>query len=553
MKIGVAQINTIVGDLSGNRQKILQSYQELAAQGAQIVVFPELAICGYPPRDLILRKHFIKECEHVLTEIAQQTKDTVAIIGSPMSNPHPRGNRAYNGVAWCRKGRIETRGMKCLLPNYDVFEEKRVFESGNGGFFHDFDGKRVGVLICEDMWVHEGIESNLLHHENPLRHLLSENLDLLINVSASPWNYLKKGMRDFILKDAVRNMGCPLIYCNYVAANDELIFDGQSTYVSADNLKIESMRGFAEELKIWDVKLHDQKPTFKQTLDLYQPQRAPISDIEQALVLGIRDYAQKNGIKKAIIGLSGGIDSAVVACLAVEALGSQNVVGVGLPYIHTSEHSKTDAETLAKNLGIEFHMISIEESVTAVEDALKPVFGSAPANIAEENIQARMRGLFLMGLANKWNMLLLNTGNKSEYAMGYCSLYGDMAGGLGVLGDLYKNQVYELGRYLNRAKSYIPESSFTKAPSAELRPNQTDQDTLPPYDMLDAILKLYVEDYLSIDEIVNQGFERKMVEHIANMVRIMEYKRKQATIILKVSPLAFGIGRRVPIVQGYRG
>jgi NAD+ synthase (glutamine-hydrolysing) len=553
MKVGVAQINSIVGDLTGNRQKILHAYQQLAKQGADIVVFPELTICGYPPRDLILRKHFVKECEDILNEIASKTKDTVAIIGSPMLNPHQRGNRAYNGVAWCHNGKIEARGMKCLLPNYSVFEEKRVFESGTRGFYHQFKGKRIGVLICEDMWVHEGIDSSLLHHENPLHHLVNENLDLLINISASPWDYLKKGQRDYILKETVRNTGCPLVYCNYVAANDELIFDGHSSYVSADGEKIETMSGFTEELKVWNVALNSHNHTPKILNTHYKPHTAPIAEIANALAFGIRDYAHKNNIKKTIIGLSGGIDSSVVACLAVNALGKENVIGVSLPHIYTSQSSKTDAEVLAKNLGIKFHTASIETSVKSVEDALQPIFGTDNVNHTSENIQARMRGMYLMGLSNKWNALLLNTGNKSEYAMGFCSLYGDMAGGLAVLGDLYKYQIYELGRHLNNPKLLIPESVFTKAPSAELRPNQTDQDTLPPYDLLDAILKLYIEDYLSIDEIVAKGFERTMVEHIANVVRIMEYKRKQATIILKVSPLAFGIGRRVPIVQGYRG
>jgi NAD+ synthase (glutamine-hydrolysing) len=414
----------------------------------------------------------------------------------------------------------------------------------------EFGGRRIGVTICEDIWTHAMISTRRLYNgAEPVRQLAAQRCDLMVNLSASPWNHGKGDIRHKLVADTARQLGCPVAYVNAIGGNDELLFDGRSVVCDAAGQVIAGLAAFREELSVVDLsesKIEKQKSKIHPTFD--QPD---LADIYDALVLGVRDYAQKTGFKKALLGLSGGIDSALTAVIAAEALGPKNVIGVSLPSVISSQHSKDDARILAENLGIEFHTISIADTVGAAEQTLAPIFAGRPRDIAEENIQARARGLLLMAISNKFGALLLTTGNKSELAVGYCTLYGDMCGGLAVISDVFKMQVYALSRWINRNKEIIPVSSIDKPPSAELRPDQTDQDSLPPYETLDAILKGYVEEGLSRADLVAQGFDQAVVNDIVRKVDLNEYKRKQAAPGLKITPLAFGVGRRIPIVQRY--
>jgi NAD+ synthase (glutamine-hydrolysing) len=420
-------------------------------------------------------------------------------------------------------------------------------------------GRQVGVTICEDIWTHPMISTRRLYNgHDPVKQLAARKVDVLVNLSASPWNAGKGDVRHSLVADVARACGCPAVYCNSVGGNDELIFDGRSVVCDASGQVVAGLAAFREELRVVEVEsvvppgrpaasAHPEDspylhPTFQQE---------ELADIYDALVLGVRDYAQKTGFKKALLGLSGGIDSALTAVIAAEALGPQNVIGVSLPSVISSQHSRDDAAAVAKNLGIDYHTLSIADVVAAGEKTLAPLFAGRPRDIAEENIQARARGLLLMAISNKFGALLLTTGNKSELAVGYCTLYGDMCGGLAVISDVFKTQVYALSRWINRNKEIIPASSIDKAPSAELRPNQTDQDSLPPYDVLDAILKSYVEEGHSRRDLIAAGFAEAVVNDVARKVDLNEYKRKQAAPGLKITPLAFGVGRRIPIVQKY--
>ncbi len=555
MRLGLAQINTTVGDLAGNRRRILDAYAALVGRGAQLVVFPELAVCGYPPRDLLFKRHFVPDVEDSLRAVAAAVGDVPALVGTVEANAGGSGRPFYNAAAFCQRGKVALVARKCLLPTYDVFDEDRYFEPAAQPTVVVHDGVRIGITICEDIWTHPMISTRRLYGGlDPVRQLASMKCDLMVNLSASPWDYGKGGVRQTLVTDAARALGCPVAYVNAVGGNDELIFDGRSLVSDSGGRVLTGMAAFAEELTVAETgpaPAHASSglaPTFE------QPEMA---DIHAALTLGLRDYAHKCGFRTGLVALSGGIDSAVVGAIAAAAFGPENVIGVSLPSQISSQHSRDDAQALARSLGIRFETIAIAEIVASSEAALAPIFAGRARDVTEENIQARVRGVLMMAISNKFGALLLTTGNKSEMAVGYCTLYGDMCGGLAVISDVFKTQVYALANWINadarRAGRVppIPQSSIDKLPSAELRPNQTDQDSLPPYDVLDAVLKGYVEEGLSRRDLVAQGFSEAIVSDVVRKVDLNEYKRKQAAPGLKITPLAFGVGRRIPIVQKY--
>lgn len=554
MRLGLAQFNPTVGDLAGNRRKILDAYNALVAQGAELVVFPELAVCGYPPRDLLFKRRFVPDVTDSLNEIAAAVGAVPALIGTVEVNPTGRGRPFFNSAAFCYRGKVAAVARKRLLPTYDVFDEDRYFEPATSPTVIEHAGRRIGITICEDIWTHPMLSTRRLYSgRTPIEQLAEQKCDVMVNLSASPWYSTKENVRqNLVVADAARALHCPVAYVNVVGGNDELIFDGRSLVVDGQGRVVAGLSAFTQDLRVVEIKppagtaapfepatLH---PTFAQD---------ELKDMFDALVLGLRDYAHKSGFKRALIALSGGIDSAVVGVIAAAAFGPENVIGVSLPSAISSQHSRDDARELAQNLGVRFETIAIADAVAACETALGPLFAGRPRDVAEENIQARIRGVLMMALSNKFGSLLLTTGNKSEVAVGYCTLYGDMCGGLAVISDVFKTQVYALARWINREREIIPRSSIDKPPSAELRPNQTDQDSLPPYDMLDAILKGYVEEGLSRRDLVAQGFAEAVVNDVVRKVDLNEYKRKQAAPGLKITPLAFGVGRRIPIVQKY--
>ncbi|MBL4576010.1 MAG: NAD+ synthase [Opitutaceae bacterium] len=544
MRIGLAQINTTVGDLSGNRKKIIQAYQQLHADGAELIIFPELAVCGYPPRDLLLKRRFVSDTEESLLEIAAATDGTPLLVGYVETNPAGTGRAFFNSAAFCQNGAVISNARKCLLPTYDVFDEDRYFEAANKPTLIHSNGLKIGITICEDIWTHPINPSRPRYAINPIEELNKSSIDLLINLSASPWHFSKENVRENLIKETAKKCGVPLIYCNAVGGNDELIFDGRSMVADSKGNLVAGLKAFKEDHRIIDLETSTPAidSTFKQD---------DMQDIYDALVLGLRDYAHKSGFQKALIGLSGGIDSALTAVLAVEALGAENITGISLPSKISSQHSRDDARILAETLKINFQTLPIANIVEAASKTLAPLFDKSKTDTTEENVQARSRGLLLMAVSNKFGALLLTTGNKSELAVGYCTLYGDMAGGLAVISDLPKTKVYDLSRFINRDKEIIPVSTIEKPPSAELSPDQKDEDSLPPYPVLDAILKGYVEEGLSSRDLVSAGFKEELVKDIIRKVDLNEYKRKQAAPGLKITPLAFGVGRRIPIVQKY--
>ena len=549
MRLGLAQINPTVGDLAGNRRLILDAYHALVAQGAELVVFPELATCGYPPRDLLFRQGFVPDVAASLAEIAGAIGAVPALVGTVEPNAAGAGRPCFNSAAFCRNGRVEAMARKCLLPTYDVFDEDRYFEAATEPLVLTHAGRRIGVTLCEDIWTNPQLGPRRYPGPLPLERLAGAGCDLMVNLSASPWCIGKEDVRRrLVVADAARRLGCPVAYVNAVGGNDELIFDGRSLLADAAGRTIAGLAAFREELRVVTLPGAGRNA----------PEEAvasadPAADLFAALVLGLRDYAHKSGFRRALIALSGGIDSAVVGVIAAAAFGPENVIGVSLPSAISSAHSRTDAQALAANLGIRCDTIPIAGIVAGCEAALAPVFAGRAPDVTEENLQARTRGLLMMALSNKFGALLLTTGNKSEMAVGYCTLYGDMCGGLAVISDVYKTQVYALARWINREREIIPRSSIEKPPSAELRPGQTDQDSLPPYDTLDALLAGYVEEGLSRRELVARGFPEPMVRDVTRKVDASEYKRKQAAPGLKVTPLAFGVGRRIPIVHRYAG
>ncbi len=542
MKIALAQLNYHIGNFDNNVEKIVRSIHHAEEQGADLVVFAELAVSGYPPRDFLEFRDFVERCNNSVKEIARYCTKTAAIVGLPTFNPADKGKPLYNSAAFIVDGKVQQLVHKSLLPNYDIFDEYRYFEPNKQFQVVEFKGKKIALTICEDLW---NVQDNPLYTVNPVGELMKFDPDMIINIAASPFNYHQTEIRTEILKRNAQKYNLPLFYVNHVGAQTELIFDGGSLVMNKKGQVVDELNYFEEDLKIYDIDEICHTPPRE------PDRRSDISMIHDALVLGIRNYFQKLGFQKAIIGLSGGIDSALTAALAAEALGHKHVYNVLLPSEFSSEHSIKDAVELAENLQMPYDIISIEEAHHTVEHALKPYFKDLPFNVAEENIQARIRGVLLMALSNKFGYILLNTSNKSEVAVGYSTLYGDMNGGLSVLGDVYKTQVFELARYINREKEIIPENIITKPPSAELRPDQKDTDSLPEYDILDEILYQYIENREGPKEIIAMGFEEKLVRRILKLVNTSEYKRYQTPPILRVSSKAFGMGRRMPIVAKY--
>jgi NAD+ synthase (glutamine-hydrolysing) len=557
MRLGLAQLNTTVGDLAGNRRRILDAYAALAAQGAELVIFPELVVCGYPPRDLLFKRRFVPDVAASLATIAAAVGDVPALVGTVEVNATGQGRPFHNSAALCHRGKVVAFARKCLLPTYDVFDEDRYFEPAAQPTVLTIAGKRIGITICEDLWTHPTLSTRRLYHGlDPVRQLAAQACDVIVNLSASPWHCDKGSVRHTLVTDAARTAGCPVVYVNAVGGNDELIFDGRSIVADGTGRITAGLAAFAEDTRLVEVTPGRAAGPGDSVIapSFNQPEMA---DIFAGLTLGLRDYAHKSGFKQALVALSGGIDSAVVGVIAAAAFGPENVIGVSLPSAISSQHSRDDARLLAANLGVRFETIAIADAVNACEAALGPIFTGRPRDVTEENIQARVRGVLMMALSNKFHALLLTTGNKSEMAVGYCTLYGDMAGGLAVISDVFKTQVYALSNWINadarRAGRTppIPQSTIDKPPSAELRPDQTDQDSLPPYDVLDAILKGYVEEGLSRVDLIAQGFAEAVVADVIRRVDLNEYKRKQAAPGLKITPLAFGVGRRIPIVQRY--
>jgi len=538
MKIGIAQINSTVGDLTGNFDILRCAYDELSSDGADLVIFPELALSGYPPRDLLLKKRFGEDCAKKLNQFAKLTGACPALLGYPEKINLKQNRSYYNSAALCFDGEVQQVFRKRLLPTYDVFDEDRYFESGKSPLYFSLLGKKIAVSICEDIWNSNGTR----HSGNPVNEIAEEKLDLLINLSASPWHINKKTQRSTILQEVVQKINCPLVYVNSVGGNDELIFDGSSVVLDSSANPTHFSPSFESSCQIVDL---------EKILPVEALNENELQCIRQAIVLGLRDYTNKSGFKKGLIGLSGGIDSALTAALAVEALGRDNVIGISLPSSISSDHSKDDARDLAENLGIEYHTLPIQKIVDSAESELAPLFAGMSPDVTEENLQARSRGLLLMAVSNKIGALLLTTGNKSELAVGYCTLYGDMCGGLAVISDIPKTKVFALARHMNKNGEIIPLSTIEKPPSAELRPDQKDSDSLPEYNILDGILQSYIEDGHSIQAIIDQGYTEDTVRRIVGLVDRNEYKRKQAAPGLKITSLAFGIGRRMPIVQKY--
>jgi NAD+ synthetase len=540
MKIGFAQINPTVGDLRGNFDRILSAYERLADAGAQLVLTPELAITGYPPQDLVFKSQFVPQNLEVLEKLQARLGSAALLVGYVERN-QGRGKPFHNAAALLQKGSPISRTFKSLLPTYDVFDEDRYFEPGCNSAPLMLGTKKIGVTICEDIWTEHYLPRPFYDVE-PVRSLVEQGAEMIVNLSASPFSLNKPAIRREMVSALARAHGRPIFYCNAVGGNDQLIFDGNSIAVNANGELVARLPGFETAEEIIDS-------ATAAPIQFAEPERS--ADLFAGLSLGVRDYLAKCGFKSAVLGLSGGIDSAVVAAIAVEALGADNVVGVSMPSPYSSRGSIDDALALAKNLGIKCLEIPIRNAFEAFKGQFAEIFAGLPEDTTEENMQSRLRGMILMSLSNKFGHILLTTGNKSELAVGYCTIYGDMAGGLAVISDVPKTLVYELARWINRGGEIIPRSTIEKPPSAELKPGQVDQDTLPPYDVLDEILRLYVEENLGARDIIAHGFEEKTVRWVQRRVDINEYKREQAAPGIKVTSRAFGLGRRMPIAQRY--
>ena len=558
MKIFLAQQNYHIGNFDKNVNKIIEAINEAKTKNADLIVFSEMSICGYPARDFLDFNDFIEQCLASVDKIKEHADNIGVIIGSPQRNPQKEGKDLFNAAFFLYEKQIKQIAQKTCLPNYDVFDEYRYFEPAYDWNVIEFKGKKIALTICEDIW---NLGDNPLYRVCPMDILMRQQPDFMINISASPFDYTHADDRKATIKSNVVKYKIPLVYCNAVGSQTEIIFDGASLVFDKDANLCCQLPQFRED--IIEIILNDDgtvnspviEPAAAVPGELLEPvQLLPelnISQVYKAIVLGIKDYFSKMGFTKAIIGSSGGIDSAVTIALACEALGKDNVRAIIMPSEFSSLHSIVDAESLSKNLGNPYDIIPIKKIYNEFLHELKPLFKDAPFGLAEENIQARTRGNLLMAIANKFGYILLNTSNKSELATGYGTLYGDMAGGLGVLGDCYKLQVYELAKYINSTKEIIPENILTKAPSAELRPDQKDSDSLPPYEILDKILYQYIERVQGPSEIKSQGFDATLVDRILRMVNSNEYKRNQFCPIIRISPKAFGVGRRLPIVGSY--
>ncbi len=538
MKIAMAQINTTVGDVKGNRGRVIHEMERARVLGADLAVFPELCITGYPPRDLLGLHGFVDANRQAVQDIAARTDTMGVVVGFVDRNSRGEGKEFYNAAALLAEGRIQAIVHKTLLPTYDVFDEDRYFERNDETRLVSFKGRTLGISICEDAWNSQDFWPKPLYSTDPIRDQVQGGADLLINISASPFEIEKPKFRYLMLLNHVRRHHVPLLYLNLTGGNDDLVFDGNSLMLGRRGNIIAQGKSFEEDLLIVDPDLD---------LNREYCEGDPVGNLFRALVTGTRDYAFKCGFRSAVLGLSGGIDSAVTACIAAEALSPANVIGVSMPSVYSASESLDDARTLAGNLGIRFEVISIQQVFQEFRRALSGVFAGVAEDTTEENLQARIRGNLLMALSNKFGHLVLSTGNKSELGVGYCTLYGDMAGGLAVISDVPKTGVYDLAAHINRHQEIIPGRTLRRAPTAELRPNQTDQDSLPEYDVLDGILRLRVEDQMSVEEIAARGYDPAMVREVVKMIHRSEYKRRQAAPGLKVTSRAFGTGRRIPI------
>ncbi len=543
MKIALAQLDYHIGNFEGNLQKMLRKVEEAKALGADLICFGELATCGYPPRDFLEFDDFIRRSYASVEALQKASTGIGIVVGSPSHNPVVEGKDLHNSAYFLYDGAVLGVQHKALLPTYDIFDEYRYFEPASEFHTIEFKGKRIALSICEDIW-NVGNE-NPLYTICPLDEMIPEKPDFILNISASPFSYAHAALRIHTVRANVERYKVPLFYTNHVGAQTDIIFDGGSIVMSPDGMVFDEMPYFEECLRLYDL-----DAVQKGGRSAEQP-KEKVALMHDALVVGIRDYFRKLGFKKAILGLSGGIDSAVTAVLAAEALGADNVRVLLMPSQFSSEHSVNDARQLAENLGMQYDIVPIQPMFEAFETALKAHFTGLPFNVTEENIQARVRGTLLMAMSNKFGNILLNTTNKSEMAVGYGTLYGDMCGGISVLGDVYKTEVYDLANYLNRDKEVIPQNSIVKPPSAELRPGQKDSDSLPEYDILDRVLYQYIECRQGPRELVKMGFDEALVARVLRMVNINEFKREQAAPVLRVSSKGFGMGRRMPIVGKY--
>ncbi len=547
MKIALAQLNYHIGNFEDNVSKIKASIGKAKEQGADLVVFAELAVSGYPPRDFLEFDDFIRRCRQATEEIATVCIDIAAVVGMPAKNPEFMGKDLYNSACFLADGKIRELRHKSLLPNYDIFDEYRYFEPNKKFDVVEYKGEKIALTICEDLW---NLGNDPLYTIIPMDELMKQQPDMIINIAASPFHYDQHRIRTDILKKNARKYGLPLFYVNHVGAQTELLFDGGSQVIDASGNMVEELAYFKEDFAVYDTKnlKSNNRPS---PLSAYPPGNEKIGLMYDALVMGVKNYFMKLGFSKAILGLSGGIDSAVTLAIAAEALGNRNVLSVLLPSQFSSEHSVSDSLAMLKNLNAPYEIIGIETAYKAFEETLKPQFKNLPFGLTEENIQARVRGVILMALSNKFGYILLNTSNKSEAAVGYGTLYGDMNGGISVIGDVYKTEVFQMARYINRNGVIIPENIITKPPSAELRPNQKDSDSLPDYEILDQILFRYIENRKGPEELIDMGFDEKIVRKTLKLVNTNEYKRYQTPPMLRVSPKAFGMGRRMPIVAKY--
>jgi NAD+ synthase (glutamine-hydrolysing) len=540
VKVALGQINTTIGDFSGNTAKIIDYSRRAQAAGASLILFPELSVCGYPPRDLVEKPSFVRKNEEALEKIQQETRGITVVVGLVTRAQAETGKSVMNSAAVIEDGKIKLVQSKMLLPTYDIFDESRNFAPASSQKLLTLGDKPVALTICEDAWNDKHFWNKRLYQIDPVETLLGAGGKLLLNISASPFYVGKTELRRNMLAAIAKNDKVPVAMVNLVGGNDSIIFDGSSLVIAPDGRVIAQAKSFEEDLICFD--------TESLTGDIHPQTEGEEASAYAALVLGTRDYVRKCGFQRVLVGLSGGIDSALTAAIAVDAVGAENVIGVGMPSPYSSRGSIDDARGLATNLGIRFELIRISDVFDSYLKTLKPVFGNMPEDVTEENIQSRIRGAILMALSNKFGALVLSTGNKSELGVGYCTLYGDMVGGLAVISDVPKTMVYWLSEYVNRDREIIPRSTIDKPPSAELRPNQTDQDTLPPYDVLDPILEDYVECYKSAEQIAqDHRLEIELVKRVIRMVDRAEYKRQQAAVGLKISEKAFGVGRRMPI------
>jgi NAD+ synthase (glutamine-hydrolysing) len=553
MRVALAQLSYIPGDIAGNRKKIISSIGIAKSGGADLIVFSELAVTGYPPLDLLLRSDIVNASMASVEEIALHCTGIAAIVGGPSPNTGLYGKSLHNSAFFLQDGRVKAVTSKTLLPTYDIFDEDRYFQPGNIFRTVELNGTRIAITICEDIWDEQPFGDKglwRLYSVTPLDEIMKENPSLIINIAANPFSHNRIKIREEVFSRNAREYGKPLISVNQAGGYTELIFDGSSVLIGSDGTVLERLAFCKEEVRIVDVPSPgDKREQYSCPAGFPEDMTA---HVHRALVTGIRDFFAKSGLKKAIVGLSGGIDSAVVLALAAEALGPENTLSLLMPSVWSSDHSVADSVKMAETLGAPCHIVSIEEARQAVDKTLKPFFAGSEPDVTEENIQSRLRAVMLMAFANKFGHVLLNTSNKSEAATGYGTLYGDMAGGLSVIGDLYKTEVYRLAEEINSQREIIPHAILVKPPSAELKPDQFDTDTLPPYHLLDPVLYSYIDLERSADHIIGEGFDPELVENVIRLVRISEFKRKQTPPILRVSAKAFGSGRRIPIVASYR-